>query len=64
MPRIYYKTYSPCIYKYYKIIAKTNINTICTFDFIQPYNKYNYINNYVMSYGPRFWNELNIDKRK
>ena len=34
-----------------------------TFDFIQAYNKYNYMNNSLMSYGPKLWNELNIDKK-
>ena len=40
------------------------MNTISTFDFIQPYNKYNYMNTSLISYGPRLWNELNNDKRK
>ena len=44
------------------------MNTRSTFNFIQPYNKYKYMNNSLMSYmiiyGPRLWNELNIDKRK
>ena len=57
MHSIYYKTYSPCIYKHYKRI--TNI-----FNCIQPYNKYNYMNNYLMAYGPRLWNELIIDNKK
>ena len=47
-----------------KKITKKKINTRSTFDFIQPYNKYNYMNNCLMSNGPRLWNELNIDKRK
>ena len=64
MHRIYYKTCSLSIYKHYKIITKKKINTRSTFDFIQPYNKYNYMNNSLTSYGPRLWNELNIDKRK
>ena len=46
----------------YKIIKK--INTRSTFDFIQPYNKYKYMNTSFMVYGPRLLNELNIDKRK
>ena len=61
--RIYYKTCSPCIYKHYKSIHK-KMNTRSTFDFIQPYNKYNYINNSLMSYGPRILREFNIYKRK
>ena len=40
------------------------MNTRSTFDFIQPYNKYNYMNNSLLSYGPILCNELNIDKRK
>ena len=40
------------------------MNTRRTFDFIQPYNKYNYMNNSVMSYGQRLKDELHIDKRK
>ena len=62
MHRIYYKTCSPCIYKHYNRITKNN--TRSTFDFIQSYNKYNYMNNSLMSYGLIIWNELNIDKRK
>ena len=27
-------------------------------------DKYIYTNNSLMSYGPRLWNKLNIDKRK
>ena len=63
MHRIYYKTCSPCIYKHYKRITKKTINR-STFDFIKPYIKSNYMNNSLISYGPRLWNELNIDKRK
>ena len=40
------------------------MNTRSTFEFIQLYNKYNYMNNSLMVYGPRLWNEINIDKRK
>ena len=63
MHRIYYKTYSPIIYKHYKRITK-KINARSTFDVIQPYNKYNYMNNSLTSYGPRLWNHLHIDKRQ
>ena len=52
MHRIYYKTSGPCIYKHYKRLTK-NCNT-STFYFIQPYNKYNYMNNYLILYGPIF----------
>ena len=38
------------------------MNTRSTFYFIQPYNTYNYMNNSLMSYVPRLWNSLNIDK--
>ena len=59
--KIYYKSCSLCVYKHYKQITTTLLNTRITFDCIQPYNKY--MNNSLMSYGPRLWNELIIDKQ-
>ena len=55
MHRIYYKHSGPFIYKHYKRITK-KLNTISTFDLIQPYIKYNYMNYSLMAYGPRLWN--------
>ena len=54
--------YSPRIYKIIKDQLKKCI-TISTFDFIPPYNKYMYMNNSLISCGPRLCNELYIDNK-
>ena len=67
MHRIYYKTCSPSIYKHYKKIKNKKLIQevlLISFNLIINITRYTYMNNSLMSYGPRLWNELNIDKRK
>ena len=56
-----------CIYKifnklYHPIILNHFTRNNC--DFIQPYFKYNYMNNTLITFGPKLWNDLSIDIRK
>ena len=45
-------------------MSKKIFNTMSNCDFIQPYLKYNYMNNTVLTLGPTFWNDLSIYIRK
>ena len=64
MYTIFYKVCHPIILNHLNhctLKSKKIFNTRSNCDFIQPYFKYNYMNNTLLTLGPRLWNDLSID---
>ena len=64
MYKIFNKLCHPIILNHFTLTSKKRFNTRIDCDFIQPYFKYNYMNNTLITCGPRLWNDLSIDIRK
>ena len=62
--KIFNKLCHPIILNYFTLPSKKRFNTRSNCDFIQPYFKYNYMNNTLITFGSRLWNDLSIDIRK
>ena len=61
---IFNKLCHSIILNHFTLTSKKIFNTRSNCDFIQPYFKYNYMNNTLITFGPRLWNDLSIDIRK
>ena len=64
MYKIFNTLCHPIILNHFTLTSKKRCNTRSNCDFIQPYFKYNYMNNTLITFGPRLWNDLSIDIRK
>ena len=64
MYKIYDKLCHPIILNHSSLTYKKRFNTRSNCDFIQPYFKYNYMNNTLITFGQILWNDLSIDIRK
>ena len=53
MYKIFNKLCHPIILNHFTLISKKRFNTRGNCDFIQPYFKYNYMNNTLITFGPR-----------
>ena len=66
MYKIFNKLCHPIILNHFTLTSKKRFNTRSNCDFIQPYFKYNYMNNLyliLITFGSRLWNDLSIDIR-
>ena len=61
MYKIFNELCHPIILNHFTLTSKKRFNTRSNCDFIQPYFKYNYMNNTLITFGPRLWNDLSID---
>ena len=64
MYKIFNKLCHPIILNHCTLTSKKRFNTRSICDFIQPYFKYNYMNNTLITLRPILWNDLSIDIRK
>ena len=64
MYKLFNKLCHLIILNHFTLTSKKRFNTRSNCDFIQPYFKYNYMNNTLITFGPRLWNDLSIDIRK
>ena len=53
MYKIFNKFCHPIILNHFTLTSKKRFNTRSNCDFIQPYFKYNYMNNILITFGPR-----------
>ena len=66
MYKIFHKLCHPIILNHFTLTTKQIFNTRSRYltVIIQPYFKYNYMNNTLLTHRPRLWNDLSKDIRK